>query len=756
MPQAAEQKFVQVGPAPKVEGHGSAVDQAVDNAIGMANKLIDLHDFGEQQKVELERKRNANRMEEAMRKKLALSYDNPDSFYTPDGRLDEDKMNAFVSEWQQKNQGVKADFWRGTNEMKDAYQRDADNEQMRHSVQTALMGHELQQRRQAFEENLALAAERKDWDGMRDTLDAGLAAGQLSKKDHAKRKLQVDELEYKANQTGYMEKVAKAVMAGPEQFAALYDDADFRNKLSLENQQKLDSIAAKYTVDKPERKMREVYGPDGSRKVEAEPQAAPRGMTRGLVAVWDKWGGDFENNPNAKEEARPHLLRYLRGIVQHADDPSELEHAKDICKEYGHSAEWASSVVKQLRSEIDGTAPFNAREAMKSFLGQGVFFRPENKKKLDALRDKQAALLGVERTKEQEKELKLVKEQLAKWEGYDSLEYGKASKAILQNYDQWAQTHQGASYKEHARAFYNFVHNHRKDDATSIDVDKLADDVAGIHDRNLLKNKEQRRNAGVEVQADIKAADAARGDREFDADEEAKKLADERAAGKVTEATLDSTLGVSNRWEGNATTAILYVPKGHELAGQTVQIATPDDVCSAAEVVEQDGCTAPVMSQMLRRNLGLLKNPYSTLTFDGHQGTLSHGSVLDGRVEAKRLGGLAAYRDVFVDAAARNGLDPKLLMAIAMHETGRGTSDAFRLKKNAMGVSDANGPRRFGSVEESIYYMADQLRRNYVNQGLKTVEQIGRKYAPIGAKNDPRGLNQHWVGGVTKYMQELN
>lgn len=127
-----------------------------------------------------------------------------------------------------------------------------------------------------------------------------------------------------------------------------------------------------------------------------------------------------------------------------------------------------------------------------------------------------------------------------------------------------------------------------------------------------------------------------------------------------------------------------------------------------------------------------------------------------GGAVAKSLGGLAAYRDVFMDAAARNGLDPKLLMAIAMHETGRGTSSAFRNKKNAMGVSDANGPRVFASVEDSIYFMARQLKKNYLDKGLRTVEQIGAKYAPIGAGNDPRGLNRHWVDGVSRYMNELN
>lgn len=239
------------------------------------------------------------------------------------------------------------------------------------------------------------------------------------------------------------------------------------------------------------------------------------------------------------------------------------------------------------------------------------------------------------------------------------------------------------------------------------------------------------------------------------ADAEARAEADEAASREVREVQLDARRGVSRGWDGDAERSILYVPKGHAMAGQTVMISTPHDVCSYAEVVEHEGCTTPVMSQYLRRNLGVLHNPYGSISFDGYEGRLGATRQVGGAT-AKSLGGLAAYHDVFMDAAARNGLDPKLLMAIAMHETGRGTSSAFRNKKNAMGVSDAKGPRAFASVEDSIYYMARQLKKNYLDKGLRTVAQIGAKYAPIGAGNDPRGLNKHWVEGVSRYMNELN
>lgn len=117
---------------------------------------------------------------------------------------------------------------------------------------------------------------------------------------------------------------------------------------------------------------------------------------------------------------------------------------------------------------------------------------------------------------------------------------------------------------------------------------------------------------------------------------------------------------------------------------------------------------------------------------------------------------LQQYEPAFRRAGERYGVDPDLLMAIAIHETGNGTSSAFRNKKNAMGVSpNGGGPRSFETVEAGIDYMARQLARNYLGQGLTTIEAIGKKYAPPGASNDPKGLNSHWVKGVSEYYFQL-
>lgn len=117
---------------------------------------------------------------------------------------------------------------------------------------------------------------------------------------------------------------------------------------------------------------------------------------------------------------------------------------------------------------------------------------------------------------------------------------------------------------------------------------------------------------------------------------------------------------------------------------------------------------------------------------------------------------LAPLAPVFETAGRAHGIDPRFLMAIAMHETANGTSAAFRHKRNAMGVSDSNGPIAFDDPAESIQHMARVLasaKGPYRN--ARTLAQIAAVYAPPGAANDPRGMNRHWTAGVAKYLRQL-
>ncbi|WP_051287553.1 glucosaminidase domain-containing protein [Paenibacillus taiwanensis] len=116
--------------------------------------------------------------------------------------------------------------------------------------------------------------------------------------------------------------------------------------------------------------------------------------------------------------------------------------------------------------------------------------------------------------------------------------------------------------------------------------------------------------------------------------------------------------------------------------------------------------------------------------------------------------------DLFAKYGKKYGIDPALLAAISMHETGNGTSNAARNKNNLGGMMDPKSNWQslmtFDSIEDGIDAMARNLKKNYFDQGLNSIDAIARKYAPQGAANDPRGLNKYWTTGVNKFYSALS
>ncbi|KOF09885.1 conjugal transfer protein [Planococcus glaciei] len=125
------------------------------------------------------------------------------------------------------------------------------------------------------------------------------------------------------------------------------------------------------------------------------------------------------------------------------------------------------------------------------------------------------------------------------------------------------------------------------------------------------------------------------------------------------------------------------------------------------------------------------------------------------KLENTLEGKLSGSAQHFINAGRKYDIDPGLLTAIAIHETGNGSSRAVNEKNNVAGMMGKNGLRSYASVEESIYDMARNLRKNYLNQGKETIAEIGAKYAPVGAANDPTGLNNHWTKGVSRQFNNL-
>lgn len=94
-------------------------------------------------------------------------------------------------------------------------------------------------------------------------------------------------------------------------------------------------------------------------------------------------------------------------------------------------------------------------------------------------------------------------------------------------------------------------------------------------------------------------------------------------------------------------------------------------------------------------------------------------------------------------------------ISISKWETGNYTSVAFKEKNNIGGMMCQSGLIKYSTLEEGIEKFLINLKNNYFDIGLTTLEKIQPKYCPIGAKNDPTGLNKHWLNGTNKMLEEL-
>ena len=92
-----------------------------------------------------------------------------------------------------------------------------------------------------------------------------------------------------------------------------------------------------------------------------------------------------------------------------------------------------------------------------------------------------------------------------------------------------------------------------------------------------------------------------------------------------------------------------------------------------------------------------------------------------------------------------------LVIAISKHETGNWTSKAFKNKNNFGGVMCSTGLKNYNTYNDGLTGFVNLLKNYYFGRGLNTIEKIGAIYCPIGASNDPTGVNKHWIPNVTKY-----
>lgn len=118
---------------------------------------------------------------------------------------------------------------------------------------------------------------------------------------------------------------------------------------------------------------------------------------------------------------------------------------------------------------------------------------------------------------------------------------------------------------------------------------------------------------------------------------------------------------------------------------------------------------------------------------------------------------LSHLADDFVRHGRAYDVNPFFLAAIAMLETGNGTSPDSRWMENnnPMGISNSNGPRALSSASRSIEMMAERIGRGNTYAATNSIAEVALLYAPPYADNDPHNTNKDWPLNIPRLMQQL-
>jgi hypothetical protein len=108
---------------------------------------------------------------------------------------------------------------------------------------------------------------------------------------------------------------------------------------------------------------------------------------------------------------------------------------------------------------------------------------------------------------------------------------------------------------------------------------------------------------------------------------------------------------------------------------------------------------------------------------------------------------LLPYAEILVYEAEKNGLDFRLTTAIAQQESNlckKIPAESY----NCWGWGiHSKGTLAFANYKEAIETVSEGIKKEYINKGLFTVDDIMSKYTPLSPGS--------WAEGVTKFMKEM-
>jgi beta-N-acetylglucosaminidase len=102
------------------------------------------------------------------------------------------------------------------------------------------------------------------------------------------------------------------------------------------------------------------------------------------------------------------------------------------------------------------------------------------------------------------------------------------------------------------------------------------------------------------------------------------------------------------------------------------------------------------------------------------------------QLNSKLKNKLKGMGDVFISCQEKYGINAVFLAAIAIHESGNGSSKAAKSKNNFFGMMGKKGQLSFKTPQECIECAAKNLTKKegyYFGRGRYTIGKIARKYA---------------------------
>lgn len=165
-PQSAQVSGKQVPYFGGIPQNGAAVDQALGQLAGTAERFAELHDQGVKQRATQERNNLRADLDTELADAASQAWGTDESLFRKDGSVNTDRCDAIVAKYRERNQSVSpGDFLLDRNGAQHWHNQELEHEDIGLRVMKFASRQSLENVRTAFEDNYENAVLRQDWDG---------------------------------------------------------------------------------------------------------------------------------------------------------------------------------------------------------------------------------------------------------------------------------------------------------------------------------------------------------------------------------------------------------------------------------------------------------------------------------------------------------------------------------------------------------------------------------------------------------------